>query len=146
MIERDLFLEALERSDPADRAAYLDRACGADAATRSRVEALLAALEAAGGFLATPVPAEDDAVAATEAVGPASGPSPGLTTAPDLAATADHGPAPAPPGRDQAGPGPSPKAPARSSAHTSSSRPSARAGWAPSSWPSRSGRCAARWR
>jgi eukaryotic-like serine/threonine-protein kinase len=39
---RDLFLEALDRA-LADRAAYLDEACGPDAALRQRVEALLRA-------------------------------------------------------------------------------------------------------
>jgi hypothetical protein len=39
---RDIFLDALDRA-PADRAAYLDEACGGDAALRQRVEALLRA-------------------------------------------------------------------------------------------------------
>jgi len=39
--ERDIFLEALERSSPQERAAYLDRACGGDASLRAAVEALL---------------------------------------------------------------------------------------------------------
>ena len=38
-----LFTEALERSDPAERSAYLDRACRGDADLRRRVEELLAA-------------------------------------------------------------------------------------------------------
>src|SRR5690606_29089119 len=59
MSEREIFLNALDRSDPADRAAYLERACGADAELRRRIEALLAAHEAAGGFLRTPAPAVD---------------------------------------------------------------------------------------
>ncbi len=46
-----VFAEALERTDPAARAAYLDAACGDDAALRRRVEALLAAHEGAGRFL-----------------------------------------------------------------------------------------------
>src|SRR5580704_3964199 len=46
-----LFAEALERTDPADRAAYLDGACAGDAALRRRVEALLAAHDSAGRFL-----------------------------------------------------------------------------------------------
>ena len=46
-----LFAEALERTDPADRAAYLDGACAGDAALRRRVEALLAAHDGAGRFL-----------------------------------------------------------------------------------------------
>ncbi|MEN9676665.1 MAG: Serine/threonine-protein kinase PknB, partial [Verrucomicrobiota bacterium] len=39
---RDLFLEALERPSPAERAAFLDGACRGDAALRSAVEVLLA--------------------------------------------------------------------------------------------------------
>ena len=46
-----IFAEALERTDPAARAAYLDGACGDDAALRQRVEALLAAHDGAGRFL-----------------------------------------------------------------------------------------------
>ena len=46
-----LFAEALELTDPAARAAYLDRACGDDAALRRRVEALLAAHDGAGRFV-----------------------------------------------------------------------------------------------
>jgi WD40 repeat protein/serine/threonine protein kinase len=46
-----VFAEALERTDPAARAAYLDMACRDDAALRERVEALLAAHEGAGRFL-----------------------------------------------------------------------------------------------
>ena len=38
-----VFTDALDRTDPADRAAYLDRACGGDADLRRRVEELLAA-------------------------------------------------------------------------------------------------------
>ncbi|MGP0063315.1 MAG: serine/threonine-protein kinase [Isosphaeraceae bacterium] len=46
-----IFAEALERTDPAARAAYLDAACGDDTALRCRVEALLAAHDGAGRFL-----------------------------------------------------------------------------------------------
>jgi hypothetical protein len=42
-----LFAEALELTDPAARAAYLDLACGDDTALRRRVEALLAAASCA---------------------------------------------------------------------------------------------------
>ncbi len=55
-----VFAEALERTDPAERAAYLDAACGDDAPLRLRVEALLAAHDGAGRFL------EADATAAVE--------------------------------------------------------------------------------
>jgi eukaryotic-like serine/threonine-protein kinase len=46
-----IFAEALERTDPAARAAYLDGACGDDAALCRRIEALLAAHDGAGRFL-----------------------------------------------------------------------------------------------
>ena len=48
-----IFCGALERPAADERAAYLDAACGQDAALRARVEALLRAHEAAGGFLPT---------------------------------------------------------------------------------------------
>src|SRR5262249_60593421 len=62
-----IFAEALERADPAARAAYLDASCAGDAALRCRVEELLAAHEGAGRFL------EGDPTSAPEA-----GPSPGV--------------------------------------------------------------------
>jgi serine/threonine protein kinase/tetratricopeptide (TPR) repeat protein len=40
--EQTLFTEALERTDPAERAAFLDRACAGDPALRERIERLLA--------------------------------------------------------------------------------------------------------
>src|SRR6476661_951186 len=51
-----IFGEALDLSDPAARAAYLDRACGENAALRERVEALLAAHAGAGRFLEPDAP------------------------------------------------------------------------------------------
>jgi serine/threonine protein kinase/tetratricopeptide (TPR) repeat protein len=56
MTERDLFIAALREGDPAERAAYLDRACGGDAALRGRVEALLREHEQLGSFLESPAP------------------------------------------------------------------------------------------
>ncbi len=44
---KSLFLNASDLSDPAERAAYLDRECGGDAELRGRVEALLRANDAA---------------------------------------------------------------------------------------------------
>ncbi|MBX9627237.1 MAG: protein kinase [Gemmataceae bacterium] len=64
MTERDLFLAAIDLPDPAARARHLRRACGADAALRGRVEALLRSHEQAGDFLAVPavaLPAPDHA-------------------------------------------------------------------------------------
>jgi serine/threonine protein kinase/Flp pilus assembly protein TadD len=56
MDERSIFMAALERESPPERSAYLDEACGGDAALRQRVEALLASHEQAGTFLRKPVP------------------------------------------------------------------------------------------
>lgn len=49
-----VFAAALEKSSPAERAAYLDEACSGDAALRQRVEALLDSHTGAGGFLEMP--------------------------------------------------------------------------------------------
>src|SRR4051794_34621987 len=46
-----IFAGAVERATPAERAAFLDHACGGDAALRAWVDALLAAHDGAGGFL-----------------------------------------------------------------------------------------------
>jgi hypothetical protein len=54
MTERALFFNALARTDPAQRAAYLDTACAGDPALRARIEALLRSSDAAGDFLDTP--------------------------------------------------------------------------------------------
>jgi serine/threonine protein kinase len=54
MTEETLFAEALARTDPAARAAFLEQACGGDVALRQRVEALLRSHEQAGSFLDQP--------------------------------------------------------------------------------------------
>jgi serine/threonine protein kinase len=54
MTERTIFLAALELAHPAEREAYLDRACAGDPALRRRVEALLAAHSGEGDFLDVP--------------------------------------------------------------------------------------------
>src|SRR5262249_52727675 len=51
MNERSLFLEALDRDDPAQRSAFLDAACAGDGALRQRVEALLRSHAQTGHFL-----------------------------------------------------------------------------------------------
>src|SRR2546421_485405 len=68
--ERDLFIAALQIEDPAERSAYLDKACGADAELRQRVEALLQAFAQAGSFLHQPAA---DAAATSDV--PPAGPS-----------------------------------------------------------------------
>jgi WD40 repeat protein/serine/threonine protein kinase len=75
--EEALFAAALERPTPAERAAYLDGACGDDAALRARVEALLAAHEATGGALDVPpagLPATTPGRPITEGPGTVIGP------------------------------------------------------------------------
>ena len=49
-----LFNAALERPDAAERARFLEAACGADAALRERVEKLLRAQDEVGAFMAQP--------------------------------------------------------------------------------------------
>jgi serine/threonine protein kinase len=52
--EEALFAAALEKPTRAERAAYLEGACGDDHALRARLEALLAAHDASGGVLDAP--------------------------------------------------------------------------------------------
>jgi hypothetical protein len=54
MSDATLFAAALEKADPADRAAFLAGACASDAGQLRRVEALLAAHDQAGNFLEPP--------------------------------------------------------------------------------------------
>jgi hypothetical protein len=51
--QREIFLMALEKAAPAERAAYLEGACGGDAALRAEVELLLQH-HTAGSFLEYP--------------------------------------------------------------------------------------------
>ena len=60
-----VFFAALEKSDPADRAALLDRECGTDAALRNEVQQLLDAHGKVDGFLEG---AAADVVATRDAV------------------------------------------------------------------------------
>jgi WD40 repeat protein/serine/threonine protein kinase len=76
MSEEDIFHEALNR-DPADRAAYLDRACAGRPELRFAVEGLLRANVGASGFLGGPAPglvATIDLPAVTERPGTEIGP------------------------------------------------------------------------
>ncbi len=56
MSERSIFLNALDRDDPAERAAYLDTACAGRPELRRRIERLLHAHQVAGSFLEVPAP------------------------------------------------------------------------------------------
>lgn len=55
MTEEEVFLAVLDLTEPADRNAYLDRACGRDAEFRRQVEELLAAHFKSGDFLDEPL-------------------------------------------------------------------------------------------
>ena len=52
--QRELFLAALEKTDPGERAAFLEAACGHDRALRARLESLLREREEIGSFLEAP--------------------------------------------------------------------------------------------
>src|SRR5262245_61123991 len=69
MTEREVFEAVLELS-PGDRAAFLDSACGGDAALRQRLEALLSKHDQAGSFLERPVTGAFPADAGPPDVGP----------------------------------------------------------------------------
>src|SRR5947199_4885023 len=73
MTERDIFVAALQKEDPAERQAYLDEACAGQPELRKHVEDLLRLHDAAGSFLESP--AADSA--ATGAFSKAPEPSPG---------------------------------------------------------------------
>ena len=51
MSEEEIFHQALARTDPEERAAYLEQACGGDEVLRASVEALLRADVGATGFM-----------------------------------------------------------------------------------------------
>ena len=58
-----IFFAALEKQDPAERAAYLDEACHGDSDLRRRVERLLEAHPQVGSFLEKPLadrPADEE--------------------------------------------------------------------------------------
>ncbi|HVS40586.1 MAG TPA: bifunctional serine/threonine-protein kinase/formylglycine-generating enzyme family protein [Gemmataceae bacterium] len=69
MTEETIFAAALEKHDPAERRAYLDQACGDDAALHERVEALLHAHDQAGDFLKAPAAPGPAATKAADAAG-----------------------------------------------------------------------------
>jgi serine/threonine protein kinase/WD40 repeat protein len=56
MQEQSIFIEALEKEAPAERAAYLDRVCGNDLALRQRIERLLERHRQTDSFLDSPAP------------------------------------------------------------------------------------------
>lgn len=54
MREQSIFIEALEKEDPAEREAFLERACAADPALRPRIERLFQRHEETGNVLDAP--------------------------------------------------------------------------------------------
>ena len=54
MTERELFIAALQKEDPAERQAYLDEACARQPELRQELENLLQLHEGAGSFLEEP--------------------------------------------------------------------------------------------
>jgi eukaryotic-like serine/threonine-protein kinase len=52
--ERELFLEAAEKTDSVERAAFLEKTCGSDKGLRERIEELLREQDDLGAFLETP--------------------------------------------------------------------------------------------
>src|SRR5258706_72338 len=81
--EREIFVGALEKTDPRERAAFVAAACGNDKALRRRVEELLAEQEEVGKFLETPAISSALGSSAAGAVGPNNTPMiAGVTEAP----------------------------------------------------------------
>ncbi len=54
MNERDIFIDALNKQNAAERALFLDGACGGNADLREQVEALLREHDQLGSFLESP--------------------------------------------------------------------------------------------
>jgi hypothetical protein len=67
-----IFVTALGKETPDERAAYLDEVCGSDAESRARVEALLEAHHDAGSFLEAPAAHFVPTAASAEATGNAT--------------------------------------------------------------------------
>jgi WD40 repeat protein/serine/threonine protein kinase len=55
--DESIFAEALGKSSPGERAAFLDQVCGADRAWRERIETLIRSHDQAGSFLKEPLAA-----------------------------------------------------------------------------------------
>src|SRR5438874_8314265 len=79
MTERDIFIAALQKDDPARRQAYLDEACARRPELRRQVQQLLRLHEGAGSFLERPAAESAAAGAIPDAAGRASSPEPAGT-------------------------------------------------------------------
>ena len=65
MTERTIFLDALDKTDPGERAAFLEQACGDNELLRQRVQQLIRAFDEAGSFMAAPPEGEITATGPT---------------------------------------------------------------------------------
>jgi serine/threonine protein kinase/WD40 repeat protein len=96
MNEQAIFLEALEFNDPAERSAYLIKACAGNAVLLQKVKSLLASHEKSGDFLDMPVLQQmSDDPNATQAITPIQGEDIDLSyltpsTKPDSLGTLGH--------------------------------------------------------
>src|SRR6516162_8282127 len=79
MDEASIFLEALQRQSPEERAAFLDQACGGNRDQRHSVELLLKAHAKAGAFLAPP---STGPIEGTDMPVPPAGEAPGTVIGP----------------------------------------------------------------
>jgi class 3 adenylate cyclase/tetratricopeptide (TPR) repeat protein len=97
MSERDLFIGALERDDPAERDAYLAEACGGDKELLQRVKRLLRLHQHVGSFLEeSPVVSNEPVDPSGGAENPAKWPQQAMDPTPDP--EAERPTMPAPPG------------------------------------------------
>ena len=71
--DKDIFFEALEKRTPAERAAFLERACTGDPARRARLDALLADHFQTDTFMNNPAGREEDTAMAEPSVEEAPG-------------------------------------------------------------------------
>src|SRR5262245_58817011 len=76
MTEREIFVAALHQPTPADRMAFLNRACAADLPLRERVEGLLREHEDLGSFLDRPAVPHAGTGAYSPSDSPESAPDP----------------------------------------------------------------------
>jgi len=65
-----IFAAVIEITDPAERRAYMERACAGDARLRAEVESLVAAHEQAGEFLQTDSPEQPTVMGGTVLAAP----------------------------------------------------------------------------
>jgi serine/threonine protein kinase/tetratricopeptide (TPR) repeat protein len=81
--ERDIFIAALQKEDPAERQAYLDEACSGQPELRRQVQHLLRLYEGAGSFLENPAADSPATGAFQEVAEPAAPPEvPGTVIGP----------------------------------------------------------------